>query len=547
MRIDYFILATIVAVLYGALIFAVGPYAWDDGAITLSFARTLAESGRFSLTPLSDVTEGTSSLLYVFLFAGMWKVLNPDFYSAILMGQVVSLGFLITNTLLIYEFSCRALSSRLSAIAIAGFYVLIPMNFREVINGMEMLAFGTLLLLYAKAYSHQGRLALALIPLLLLCRFEAVLYLGFANLMIYLLARDAETRVFSRNNLALLVSLFLLLTIVRLGVFDTYLPNTIWAKLNPPYSLDGLSALRNKLYGGAEYITVFGPILASIGVLLALSRKKYNFSTIELWLTVAFLIFAFAAGKNWGYDGRMVLGMMPLLILWNTELAAVLTREPDGSPRLQRGFPAVVFPLALTLVANLSLLEGTLHIARNGYKWANEKESNGEEYETGWYGVTPENYKLTGEAITELSRALGLENTRFAVPDVGGLGLCCDNLRVLDIALLTSPFLAHEGYEGLEQYLEREQPDFIQTHGIWSKVSGIYDKKFFSENYSPLIFRNTLIWARKDHYEKLLSSNKWNFRIINSDEIRQARYAQFDYDQPFLAEHRILNALPFAE
>jgi hypothetical protein len=36
--------------------------AWDDMAITLGFARTLADAGMVAPTPLSDPVEGTSSL-----------------------------------------------------------------------------------------------------------------------------------------------------------------------------------------------------------------------------------------------------------------------------------------------------------------------------------------------------------------------------------------------------------------------------------------------------------------------------------------------------
>ncbi|MEO0993431.1 MAG: hypothetical protein AAFX62_06445, partial [Pseudomonadota bacterium] len=42
----------------------VGDQAWDDGAITLAFSRTLAEVGLFALTPVSPVVEGSSSLLF---------------------------------------------------------------------------------------------------------------------------------------------------------------------------------------------------------------------------------------------------------------------------------------------------------------------------------------------------------------------------------------------------------------------------------------------------------------------------------------------------
>lgn len=46
-----------------------GTYGWDDGAITLAFARTFADPGHIALTPGSEVVEGFSSPLWFLLAA----------------------------------------------------------------------------------------------------------------------------------------------------------------------------------------------------------------------------------------------------------------------------------------------------------------------------------------------------------------------------------------------------------------------------------------------------------------------------------------------
>jgi len=47
----------------------IGDNGWDDGAITLAFARTLAGHGRVALTPRSEAVEGFSSVSWLLLNA----------------------------------------------------------------------------------------------------------------------------------------------------------------------------------------------------------------------------------------------------------------------------------------------------------------------------------------------------------------------------------------------------------------------------------------------------------------------------------------------
>src|SRR3981081_777712 len=74
----------------------VGRGAWDDGAITLAFSKTFAQTGRISLTPLSEQVEGFSSLSWFVINAGI-AGFKPGFAQAIAVSQVLSAAFLVIS------------------------------------------------------------------------------------------------------------------------------------------------------------------------------------------------------------------------------------------------------------------------------------------------------------------------------------------------------------------------------------------------------------------------------------------------------------------
>lgn len=196
-------------------------------------------------------------------------------------------------------------------------------------------------------------------------------------------------------------------------------------------------------------------------------------------------------------------------------------------------------------LSNFKLVEKNLKTIMISHKRNLAKEKNDDKniYSHNWYGITPENYKLTGEAVLQLSNLVGKASVKFAAPDVGGLGLCCKNIEVLDTGLLTNPFLARNGYTHMSDYLETKNPDFIETHGDWSRVSKIYEIDFFKENYLPLIFRNNLFWARKDIYRLLTKSEKVKVTFSKNLDLSGVRYANFPEDKETLSSHRIAHII----
>src|SRR5579863_5987461 len=71
----------------------VGTQGWDDGAITLAYSRTFADTGRFALTAVSEQVEGISSVSW-FLINAFFSLFHPTFEGAILASQLAA-GFFL--------------------------------------------------------------------------------------------------------------------------------------------------------------------------------------------------------------------------------------------------------------------------------------------------------------------------------------------------------------------------------------------------------------------------------------------------------------------
>jgi len=103
-------LAIVVLVQLAALVavcLLIGDNGWDDGAITLAFARTFARHGRVALTPHSEVVEGFSSVFWFLLNAGA-ALARPSYQVAILVSQVLAALCISASTALLAR-SCALL------------------------------------------------------------------------------------------------------------------------------------------------------------------------------------------------------------------------------------------------------------------------------------------------------------------------------------------------------------------------------------------------------------------------------------------------------
>jgi hypothetical protein len=93
------------------------------------------------------------------------------------------------------------------------------------------------------------------------------------------------------------------------------------------------------------------------------------------------------------------------------------------------------------------------------------------------FGETPASFRRTGLAVDRVRQLLGLERIVFVTPDIGGLALCCDRIRIVDIALLTNRRLAKDGYIALPSVFNEEMPDIIEAHQVWAALSQSLSEK----------------------------------------------------------------------
>jgi hypothetical protein len=535
-------------------IYLVGPYGWDDGAITLAYAKTLSEHKIFALTSVSEVVEGSSSLLYVFLIASLHKFIGFDFMGFILASQMIAFSAVCATLICVFMSLQRSIHYPLYRYIVVILLGTLPMFTAEVFNGMEMSLFTLLLFLLIISHQTKSWSFYFLVPLVLLARFESIFYLLFAFTFLLFFDKDNRPRIFSLGIYIALI--FGLITSLRWIYFHDFIPNTIWAKMNPPYSSGGSFRLF-KLNGITEFLDVnFFLIIGAFA--FSILRKKWDLLLdMKFWLVVSFGIFTLLTGKVWGYQGRMFLACLPLLLLIITDNFSTQTEDPNdlivncGNHKIpidRQLFAISVLVICLLGVhlSNFALHRSNLATAIDGGYYQERlpkslkmlvkkcrSNANSDRY---WYGVTPENYRITGVAVEKIRTLLDLNTITFMVPDVGGLGLCCERIRVIDSALLTNDFLAKEGYEKFYSYLSKVAPDVIETHGVWSEVSGIYQSSFFRHNYTPVVFENNLFWVHRLQTERLLQSPLITKSPIEDGSLlATVRYSGSQIDKEYIA------------
>lgn len=541
------------------VIYFTGPYGWDDGAITLAFSKTLAETGNFSLTPVSETVEGTSSLLFTLLMASLHFIFEFEFISFILASQIVSYLFLLGTVTAIYLAINSPRKDLSISFSILGIFFLLPMFTKEIQNGMEMTLFSFLLTLYYIKFYKNINWIIALTPLILLTRFEAIFYLGFSIMFLFLFASQKKHLLFIG---LYTLCIFMLITMVRWNYFGEILPNTILAKMNPPYTSDVLIiSLLKKIAGGFEFMKVAAMLLLSLIIIIYFTPKNWIRNDLGVYLILSFAIFSLIIGKNVGYDGRMFLAILPIIILVTFRMASKMRVQEFQlviHPR-KKAIPlsknlilsSIVFTsVVFTHILNMSLHKDNFTTSIRGAYYQNLLPDKlkfliARRIDSfGGLGITPENYRLTGETVDKIRIILEQNTISLMVPDVGGLGLCCSQIQVIDSALLTNKELTKLGYDGFHDHLHNTLPDIIETHGFWSKVTRIYDSNIFNLYYLPIVFENNLFWLRNDLYPNLIGSPLLSKKIIDKRlELKGIRYAEYDIDQEYLNSLQ-LNNLP---
>jgi hypothetical protein len=216
-------------------------------------------------------------------------------------------------------------------------------------------------------------------------------------------------------------------------------------------------------------------LLAIVLILVAcLGRRASRLETLTAAMVAAGVAFGMLFGKNWGYVGRMVLPCIPFMVL---AIAHFVNRHiPSEYWRRVALVGCVLCQLLIWSPA-----------ARVAWLSGNDVPMS-----------LFENTGRDGDAIRRLSH---LESLSILLPDVGGSSLCCDKLQILDSALLTNSYLAHNGFKAFDAYLHNQRPQVIETHGMFSVLTDVYENELISD-YSLAIVDRSRLFIRNDVYSR---------------------------------------------
>lgn len=476
------LLAQTVLLLSAALL--IGTYGWDDGAITLAYARTFADTGRIALTRTSEHVEGFSSMAWFGLNA-LVQLARPGFTAAIFASQLLTLITLVASGAVLDRLGRAIGLHTATRIAALGTFACMGPLFSETVNGMEMglLTLCSLVIVYWLYFKRRLLIVCVALGVFVATRFESAFYVAFL-LAPLLLERRLREFTWCAASAALV---FALIAAYRWLSFGALLPNTIYAKMHEPYHAHDF-ALSSRVFAAGELFILFLPAIVVLllrtvhlrrgwQMVLALKSNRALMGPI-----VGAVLFALITGRNWGYLGRMQFFAIPFMVLLVARSTEVLARSsPVGQYAL------------LGSIAGLTVSSSMLGAPIE--QWRASR--------THALSVTPASYRETALAVEKVRNALGARQIAFLTPDVGGAALCCPTIRVVDIALLSNMKLAREGYDALVDVIATERPEIIEAHGLWASVSHLYQLDSFRNAYRPAMIDHTRFYLRDDVADRL--------------------------------------------
>lgn len=510
----------------------IGDNGWDDGAITLAFARTFARHGRVALTPRSEVVEGFSSVSW-FLLNALVALGGPSFRAAILISQALSVACLGACTVLLAR-SCALLRlNRVSSALTVSAFAAWGCSFSEAANGMEMgLLTAACLLIVNQLLLPRPRLFPLCVGVLLAVttRFEAVLYVGLLGLTV---VSVPGRRAFWAILLTGLITVALL-SGWRLAVFSDVLPNTFWAKRWPPYAAFSFT---DRLVGALELPVFFLVPVLALGVarrwgfsLGGALRTRGRACAILAAPLLGAVVMGLLTGRHWGYHGRMPSFGFPMALL----LLSLLFSDWMDAARSRLRVALFAGSLASALaVSMLGFPDGALGAAIRGEA----------------FGVSARLYAQTGQIFRRVAAAAGLENAAILTADVGGLSLCCDEFKIVDLAFLSNRRLAHQGPATIGEVLAVEAPELVEAHWEWTPVGQLYDQPIFRARYAPAFAGATRLWIRRDVAAGIARGGHGCWLPLARADVKRAvqdhRYAGTDlpYDRTSFAAPGMIFAL----
>ena len=419
----------------------------DDAAITLAYARTFFAGGGARLTFASARVEGFSDALWMVLVGGAFPLhLDP-----IRWAQRLSTSF---GALTIVACACfgPAVHGRHLRFEDAAAPVLLccfPLFPYWATSGMEttlyaFLVTGSVLVLVREERTGKGSWAGLWLSLLCLTRPEAPLVVAAAFLY-WGFARGARRKRPGKQEIFLLLWLLLLCggyLLLRWVYFARLVPNTYYAK-------------RWWNYQAADYLRTFCQTYTAILVVIAGSvlvvstfGAAHERRVLALLLLVAAggMYFIVASKADWMNEFRFCAPYCGVLVL--------LFAAGVGVVRHQGGILRSLVAAALVIAAFTAVYRDS----EPRFALIKEVKGLAAEWVRSSQGVT----------LDQLRVALGMEQGRYGIPDVGGSSLFLPHDAIVDVAGLADFAIAEHTLkrQAEEDYLLSEGlPDVLDAHG----------------------------------------------------------------------------------
>ncbi len=284
-------------------------FPFDDAWIHLTFAKTLATTGRFAYGALNTATSGSTSPLFTFIEAIIFIVTKNEFVVA-LIPCIAAVG----ASAFVFYLLIRELTA-LAWVPIVGtlLFIATPSLLIVSIWGMETGLVIALLLSALLAYRRERWELLALLlGLSIWARPDTVVFVIAIGLDFLHIRKNAPSKP-GMKAILIFLSAIVLYAVFNVALSGTILPNTFYAKL--AYYKNGntnfWAELWQLLTGGGRIIAL---VLATVGVLWSVAEKRHG--NIMLVLYPLGMIFLYRWKLPYLYqDGRYLIPMLPFLLL----------------------------------------------------------------------------------------------------------------------------------------------------------------------------------------------------------------------------------------
>ncbi len=300
----------------------------DDPWIHLNFARNLADLGSYSYFKNEMATSGSTSPLYTFFAAMLWKISHDEFFASYTLGIL----FLALSSFYLYKLSLVFFEKEhWLAIGATAAFILTGRIDAIAVSGMETTLFICILLATLYYYLTNKQILFAVFTALLLwARPDGLIMIGaIAVHFLYRNYIEKGDKIFEKGKSSISLKSFftpgIILFILVAGyvlfnqaLSGSFFPNTFVAKLKyygggskPEYLTDALKFYSSSVLG--VFIAFFS--VAFISMLVNLVRRK----KIECFIPILFVIGMIVA--YWielpflFQDGRYLIPTIPFFIV----------------------------------------------------------------------------------------------------------------------------------------------------------------------------------------------------------------------------------------